>query len=400
MTEHWLSIIGIGEGGLPGLGQAALMALDQAEVLVGGERHLAMLPPDGRERLAWPSPFSALTGTLLQRKPRRVAILATGDPMWFGIGATLARHIPAAETCIIPAPSAFSLAAARLGWALAGCRTLSVHGRPLALLQSEIQPGARLLVLAHDGATPAKVADMLTARGYGASRLTVLERMGGEAENFVANTAVMWGSQTVDPFHTLAIECVAEPGAALLPASPGLPDDAYRHDGQLTKREVRAATLAALGPVPGALLWDVGAGSGSIGIEWMRAAADTRAVAIERSQTRAATIAENAEALGTPGLQVLSGRAPAILADLEPPDAIFIGGGLSSDTVRPCWAALKPGGRMAANAVTIEGEAVLFEAQRALGGTLTRIAVSRAEPVGPYQGWRPLMPVTQWSVRK
>lgn len=400
MTPPWLHIIGIGEDGLPGLGRAARAALDSAEVLVGGERHLDMLPPDGRERLAWPSPLSALIQTILSLKPRRVCVLATGDPMWFGIGVTLAKRVPPAEMSVIPAPSAFSLAAARLGWGLADCQTLTLHGRPLALLQSYIQPGARLLVLAHDGDTPSKAAEILTNRGYGASRLTVLERMGGERERRIANTAVMWGSQAVDPFHTLAVECVPEPGAALLPTAPGLPDEAYRHDGQLTKREVRAATLAALGPVPGALLWDVGAGSGSIGIEWMRAAPGARALAIERDPARAATIAENAAALGTPGLQVLSGKAPEILADVEPPNAVFIGGGLRSQLVLPCWDALKPGGRMVANAVTVEGEAMLFQAQQAMGGTLTRIAISRAEPVGPYQGWRPLMPVTQWSVRK
>lgn len=400
MSTPWLHIIGIGEDGMDGLGRAARTALDRSDVLVGGERHLAMIPPDGRERLAWPSPLSALIDTVLGLKPRPVAVLATGDPMWFGIGATLARRVPAAELSIHPAPSAFSLAAARMGWALADCRTLTLHGRPLALLQSHVQPGARLLVLAHDGETPAKAAELLTARGYGASRLTVLERMGGTRENRIASAAVMWGSKVVEPFHTLAIECVPEPDALLLPAIPGLPDDAYRHDGQLTKREVRAATLAALGPTPGALLWDVGAGSGSIGIEWMRAAPNARAIAVERDTSRVATIAENAEALGTPGLQILSGSAPEVLADLEPPDAVFIGGGLSADTLRPCWDALKPGGRLVANAVTVEGEAVLFEAQRALGGSLTRIAVSRAEPVGPFQGWRPLMPVTQWRARK
>ncbi len=400
MSTAWLHVIGIGEDGLDGIGRAARAALDQAEVLVGGERHLAMIPSDGRERLAWPSPLSALLETVLGLKPRRVAVLATGDPMWFGIGVTLARRVPVEELTIHPAPSAFSLAAARLGWALAECRTVTLHGRSFALLQSCIQPGARLLVLANGGETPAEVAELLTARGYGASRLTVLGRMGGAGENRISNTAVMWGSLTVDPFHTLAIECVPEPDAPLLPTVPGLPDDAYRHDGQLTKREVRAATLAALGPTPGALLWDVGAGSGSIGIEWMRAAANARAIAVERDAGRIAAIAENAEALGVPGLQILSGSAPGVLADLEPPDAVFIGGGLSADLVRPCWDALKPGGRLVANAVTVEGEAVLFEAQRAIGGTLTRIAISRAEPVGPFQGWRPLMPVTQWSARK
>ena len=400
MTQPWLHVIGIGEDGVDGLGLAARTALDEAEVLVGGERHLAMIPSDQRERFPWPSPLGSFLDTLTAMKPRRVAVLASGDPMWFGIGATLAKRVPASDMRIHPFPSAFSLAAARMGWPLAECQTVSVHGRPLSLIQSLIQPGARVIALTHDGNTPARVAESLVQRGFGASRLTVLEHMGGERENRVTGTAVMWGSKAVEPLHTLAIECIAEPGALLLPPVPGLPDEAFQHDGQLTKREVRASTIAALTPTPGALLWDVGAGSGSIGIEWMRGAANARAIAIERNPDRSAAIATNAETLGTPYLQVLTGQAPGILADLEPPDAIFIGGGLSADTVRPCWEAIRPGGRLVANAVTIEGEAVLFEAQRAIGGALTRIAISRAEPVGPFQGWRPLMPVTQWAVRK
>ncbi len=400
MTKPWLHIIGIGEDGMEGLSASAKAALNQADVLVGDERHLAMVPADCRERLAWPSPFSALIETIEALKPRHVAVLATGDPLWFGVGSTFAKHIPMAELCVYPALSAFALATARMGWPLAECEMLSLHGRPFPLLQSAIQPGARLLILAHDGETPAKVAAALCQRGYGQSRITVLELMAGPDEARIEGTAADWGSRTVEPFHTLAVECVANRDAALLPRTPGLPDDAFQHDGQITKREVRAATLAALAPTPGALLWDVGAGSGSVAIEWMRSAAHTRAIAVERQQSRIGNIESNAAALGVPGLQVVAGQAPEVLADLPAPDAVFIGGGLSAQTVDPCLRALKPGGRLVANAVTLQGEAVLFDAQERLGGALSRIAISRAEPVGPFLGWRPLMPVTQWSIRK
>ena len=403
MSQPWLHIIGFGENGLDSLNASAKAALRQAEILIGGARHLAMIPDDGqdsRQRLTWPSPFSALEATIISLKPKQVAVLATGDPLWFGVGEALAKHVPVGELCIYPALSAFSLAAARLGWPLAECETLTLHGRPFPLIHAAIQPDSHLLILAHDGQTPAKVAAALCQRGYSQSRLTVLERMGSAHEGRQEGTAESWGDAAVEPFHTLAVECIADPDAVLLPRLPGLPDEAFQHDGQLTKREVRAATLAALAPAPGALLWDVGAGSGSISIEWMRAAPRARALAIERDHSRIEMMAANAAALGVPGLQIIAGQAPAILADLPAPDAVFIGGGLSANTVRPCWNALKPGGRLVANAVTLEGENVLFEAQKELGGSLTRIAVSRAEPVGPYLGWRPLMPVTQWSVRK
>lgn len=400
MNQPWLHIVGIGENGLDSLNAAARAALDQAEVLIGGDRHLALIPDNGRQRLNWPSPFTTLLPTILALKPQRVAVLATGDPLWFGVGATLTKHVPMQEVRIHPALSAFSLAAARLGWPLAECETLTLHGRPFPLLHAAIQPASRLLILTHDGDTPAKVAAALCQRGYGQSRLTVLERMDGAHESRKDGIAAAWGDAAVEPFHTLAVECIADPDAALLPRLPGLPDEAFQHDGQLTKKEVRAATLAALTPTPGALLWDVGAGCGSVSIEWMRAAPRARALAIERNRERIGMIAANASALGVPGLQIIAGQAPAILAGLPAPDAVFIGGGLSAKTVGPCWNALKPGGRLVANAVTLEGENVLFEAQKELGGSLTRIAVSRAEPVGPFLGWRPLMPVTQWSVRK
>lgn len=397
----WLTIVGIGEDGLPGLGPAARAAVEAAELLIGGERHLAMVPPDGRERLAWPSPLSALVERIESFRGRRVCVLATGDPLCYGVGTTLARRIPLAELRILPAPSAFSLACARLGWSLPEVDSLTLHGRPLALLQAYLQPGARLLVLCDDGSTPAQAAALLTAAGWGPSRLTVLEHMGGERERRLEGRAEAWTQERVADFTTLAIECLSGPEAALLPRTPGLPDGAFRSDGQLTKREVRAATLAALAPVPGQLLWDVGAGSGSVAVEWMRCDPRNRAIAIEAKAERRAFVAENAEALGTPKLAIVAGRAPEALSGLEAPDAVFLGGGIDTAGVfEAAWAALKPGGRLVANVVTLEGEARLLALHAARGGELLRIGVSRAEPVGPFHGWRPLMTVTQWRLAK
>jgi len=397
-TKPWLSLVGIGEDGLAGLAPAARALVDDAELLVGGERHLAMLPEDGRERLAWPSPLSALLDEIEGRRGSRVCVLATGDPLWYGVGASLLQRIPRAEMAILPGRSAFTLAAARLGWPLAEVETLTLHGRPLALLQSFIQPGARLLALSEGAQTPAAVAALLTERGYGESLMTVLEHLDGAQERRVDGRAADWGANDLADLNTLAIDCVAGPDAKLLPRTPGLPDEAFRHDGQMTKREVRATTLAALAPVAGQLLWDVGAGCGSIAVEWLRAAPRSRALAIERKAERRAMIAENAESLGTPTLQIIAGEAPAALHGLEAPDAIFIGGGTSNDDlIAACWQALKPGGRLVANAVTLEGEQALLAWQKQQGGALTRIAISRAEPVGPFRGWRPAMPVTQYA---
>lgn len=392
----WLSVVGIGEDGLDGVSKAGRRLIDAADLLAGGERHLALIPDDGRDRLPWSSPFSAGLEELLRNRGRRVCILASGDPMSYGIGATLARRIPPAEMIVIPAPGAFDLACARMGWARADVETLTLHGRPLALLHAYLQPGARLLILSENGTTPAAVAGVLAARGYGGSRITVLERMGGPFERRCA-----WDEPDIAGLNTLAVECVADPGAPLLPRSPGLPDEAFHHDGQLTKREVRAATLAALAPVPGQLLWDVGAGCGSIAIEWMRHHPACRAIAIEPRRDRLALIAANAEGLGCPDLTIVEGKAPAALEGLPPPDAVFIGGGVSAPGVfETCWQALPHGGRLVANAVTIEGEQTLLSAYAKLGGSLTRIAISRAEPIGPFSGWRPLMPVTQLALLK
>ncbi len=397
----WLAIVGLGEDGPEGLGPAARALVDNAEVRVGGARHLAMVPEDGRARLTWTSPLELLIEEIARRRGQRLCVLATGDPMAYGIGVTLARRIPKEEITILPGLSAFSLAAARLGWSLAEVDQLTLHGRPLELLHPFVQPGARLLILSEDGRTPDRVAGLLRERGYGESKLTVLEHMAGPKEQVVEGIAADWGARETADLNTLAIDCVAGPEAPLLPRTPGLPDEVFRNDGQLTKREVRAATLAALAPVAGQRLWDVGAGCGSIAIEWMRAAPGAQAIAVERNAGRVALIAANAAALGAPKLEIVTGEAPAALADLAPPEAVFIGGGATTEGIfEACWRALAPGGRLVANAVTLEGEQALVSWRGQAGGALTRLAVSRAEPVGPFTGWRPLMPVTQLAVVK
>ena len=400
----WLTIVGIGEDGLDGLGASARVAVDAAETLVGGARHLAMIPVDGRERLEWPRPFSTLAGELRARAGRRVCVLATGDPFCYGVGTPLARQFSPDEMRIHPAPSAFSLACARLGWSLPDVDTLTLHGRPPATFRAAIQPGARVLVLSHDATTPAAIAEMLRDAGYGESRVVVLEHLAGANERVRETTARAFAFADVRDLNTVAVECAAAPAPnkPLLARTPGLPDDAFEHDGQLTKRAIRAAALAALAPFPGHLLWDVGAGCGSVGIEWMRATRGARAIAVELSVRRIGLIERNAGRLGTPGLRIVEGEAPEALADLDgPPNAIFVGGGLSAPTLLPaCWDALSSGGRLVAHAVSLEGERVLFDAHAEFGGELTRIAVSHAEPLGRFRAFRPAYPVTELAARK
>ncbi len=397
----WLSVIGIGEDGLAGLSAAARALIDAALLLVGGERHLALVPDAEAERLAWRQPLADTVAEILRRRGSPVVVLASGDPLCYGVAATLARHVAAAEMAVLPQPSAFSLAAARLLWPLEDCVSLSLHGRPVEALRLHLVPGARILALTTDGDAPVQLAKLLSDAGWGPSAMTVFAHMGGERERRIDATAETWPLGRIAALNTLAIECRPGPTARPLSRLPGLPDDAFEHDGQITKRETRAATLAVLAPLPGELLWDVGAGCGSVAIEWLRAGRSSRAIAVERDAMRCAIIARNAAALGVPGLRVVHGQAPAALAELPAPDAVFLGGGVGEARLwEALWSALKPGGRLVANAVTLEGEAQLLRWQAQAGGELVRIAVSRVEPVGSRRGWRPLRPVTQLALAK
>jgi precorrin-6Y C5,15-methyltransferase (decarboxylating) len=395
-------IVGIGADGWAGLAPASRAEIERAEVLLGSARQLALVPESvPAERVAWPSPLSeALPRVIDEHAGRAVVVLASGDPMLSGIGTTLTRLLGADRVRVLPAPSSVSLACARLGWAVEDVPVVTVVGRPLELLLPHLAPGRRLLVLGSDGGTPAAVAELLTAHGYGPSRLTVLGDLGGPTERVMTGTAATWG-EPVPPLVVTAIECLIERGTTPLPTTPGLPDGAYESDGQLTKSEVRAVTLARLAALPGQLLWDVGAGAGSIGIEWMRAHPTCRAIAVEAAAERAERIARNAGRLGVPYLRVVHGRAPEVLDRLPEPDAVFVGGGVTTPgLLEACWAALPVGGRLVANAVTVESEAVLGAWHAKVGGEMVRIAVQRAEPVGSFTGWRPALPVTIWSTVK
>lgn len=411
MSGPWLTIIGIGDNGLQSLTPPALALLKTAKTLIAPQRvldslDLAALDLETCEIVPWTMGVKPTLALLDARRGTPVTMLATGDPMFFGIGATMRRSIAADEMLVIPSPSGFSLAAAHVGWALQDVACISLHGRAVAGLQPHILPGNRILSLTSTGRTVHEAADQLVARGYGESALTVLEHLGGRDERVETLKAQEVGGFDADKprfadFNMLAIHCVAGDEAAIHAPVPGLPDDAFVHDGQLTKQEVRAVTLAALQPCPHALLWDVGAGCGSVAIEWIRAARGARAIAVEPKDTRRTMMAQNATTLGAPGLEIVDGTAPDALSGLEAPDAVFVGGGLTADGVfDACWQVLKPGGRLVANAVTVESETRLVQLQAGHGGTMSRLAVSRAEPVGRFQGWKPLMPVTQWRVQK
>uniref|UniRef100_UPI003B51DCF1 precorrin-6y C5,15-methyltransferase (decarboxylating) subunit CbiE n=1 Tax=Roseovarius indicus TaxID=540747 RepID=UPI003B51DCF1 len=399
MAEPWLHIVGIGEDGMDGLLPATRAVVEAAEVIVGGDRHHKLSEAVTAERVAWPSPFDALIDLLMSFKGRRVVVLATGDPLWFSVGARIGRAIHPSEITYHPQVSAFQLASARMGWSVADVETLTVHGRPVEQMIAFIQPQARLLILTTGAETPAKIAAFLTERGFGKSKMTVLAAMGGQDEARFDGVAESWAHE-VPAFNTLAVDCVAAPDAALLPRVPGLADELFEHDGTMTKQEVRSVTLSKLMPMRGALLWDIGTGCGSVAVEWMRGARYARAVGIEPRADRRAMAAANALALGVPKLELIDGYVPEALEGLEAPDAVFIGGGLSREVFEAAWAALRPLGRLVCNAVTLESEAVLLELHKEFGGELVKISVARAEPVGRLTGWRPLMPVTQWSLIK
>jgi precorrin-6Y C5,15-methyltransferase (decarboxylating) len=397
----WLTLVGIGEDGLCGLGDRARAAVLEARTLVGGRRHLDLVPDNGQERITWPSPLSRAFEMIVARRGTPLCVLASGDPMWFGIGASLSRFLSTDDYVVHPAPSSFSLAAARVGWPLQNTATLTAHGRPLEALHPHIHPGARLLVLSENGRTPAAIAKLLTERGFASSRLCVLEHLGGPKERRVDGTARDWSSGPIADLNTVAVHCVPDPEAVRLSGLAGLPDQAYLNDGQLTKRDVRAVTLAHLAPSPGELLWDVGAGCGAIGIEWMRCHPACQAIAVEADEKRCGLIAENKRQLGVPDLRILQGRAPQALEGLEPPQAVFIGGGLTDRGVlERCWSALPSGGRLVANAVTLQGEAILAEWRQRTSGELTRVSVAHAGPLGRFDAWRAAMPVTILSATK
>jgi precorrin-6B C5,15-methyltransferase / cobalt-precorrin-6B C5,C15-methyltransferase len=398
VLSQLVTVAGIGADGWRGLSPDSRDALRRAAVIVGGPRQLALLPGDvpGR-RVLLPSPLlPGLAELIAAHSGPGLLVLASGDPMFYGIGTTLIRLLGPARVRVLPHPSSASLAAARLGWPLDDVDVVSLVGRPRELLHPLLQPGRRVLALTAETSAAADIRAVLDARGFGASPVTLLADLGGPDE-----VIALAGGDPHSRLAIIAIECRLDPGATPLPRVPGLPDDAFEHDGQLTKRELRAFALAALAPVPGQLLWDVGAGSGSIGIEWMRVHPASRAVAVEPRAGRRERITRNACALGVPGLTVVAGAAPAALAGLPAPDAVFIGGGVTvPGVVSACLDALGPGGRLVANAVTIEGQAVLADWRQRAGGTLTRIGVEHAGELGSFTAWRPALAVVQWSVRK
>jgi precorrin-6Y C5,15-methyltransferase (decarboxylating) len=400
-AQPWLSIIGLGEDGLEGLTPAARRRLAQACLVVGGKRHLALAGDFPGERLWWPSPPEAACPDILARRGLPVCVLASGDPFFYGIGSLLTQHVAAEEMLCLPAPSAFSLVASRLGWAQQDCALLTLHGRPLERIIPQLQPGVRILALSWDGTTPARLAALLNARGMGRSTLTVLENIGGPRERIRQSLADGFALADIDPLNTIALEVVADVHARVIPRTGGLPDDWFEHDGQITRWEMRTVTLAALAPRRGEVLWDIGAGSGSVSIEWMLADPANRAIAIERDPARAARIERNALSLGVPDLQIVEGAAPDVLHGLPRPDAIFVGGGATNDGVLDAaWSALAARGRLVVNAVTIETQAELTRRFTALGGELRSFNFARADKIGGFHGWRAAMPVVQWTIIK
>ena len=397
MTERWLTIIGLGEDAA--LSSTARAIIDGATTIFGGARHLALIGPTQAAQRPWPSPFSLGVAQVIERRGAPTVVLASGDPFFFGVGATLAEQIAPEEIFCLPAPSTFALVAARLAWSQQDCALLSLHGRAFERVTPHLQPGRRIIALSWDETTPARLAAHLAARGFARSLVHVLENLGGPRERIRSALAAEFALQDISPLNAVAVELLADPDARVIPLTPGLPDEWFEHDGQLTKRDVRAITLAALAPRKGERLWDIGAGAGSIAIEWMLADPANHAVAIERDETRAARIARNAAKLGVPDLEIVRGAAPAALGGLARPDAVFIGGG-GRDTLDFAWAALPRGGRIVVNAVTIETQALLFDAFAAHGGDLVQVQIARARAVGRFHGLDPAMGVLQWRGRK
>ncbi len=389
MAEPWLSIIGLGEDGLAGLTSASRAALAAAEFIFGGARHLERAGVQGR---VWAVPFDL--APVLALRGRNVAVLASGDPFWHGVGGTLSAHLAPAEWRAFPAPSTFSLVAARLGWRLEEVICLGLHAAPLARLRPVLARGQRLICLVRDGAAVAELAFYLAAQGFGASTLWGMEALGGPREKVWKVRADRFAAGTIAAPVAVAIEAV---GVGMARAS-GLPDEMFEHDGQITKRAVRAMTLSALAPRPGEVLWDIGSGSGSVAIEFLLAATGSVAHALEADPVRAARARGNAENFGLGHRYLVTeARVPEGLADLPPPDVVFIGGGASEAVLAAVWPVLPQGGRLVVNGVTLETEALLIRWQGDKGGALLRIELAEAGPLGSRRGWQPLRPVVQWS---
>lgn len=395
----WLHIIGIGEDGPDGLTASVRKCIAGADYIIGGKRHHALIGDCKAQRINWPSPFDALLSELQALRGKNVVVLATGDPLWFSVGNRIMHNFDMAEVVFHPHTSAFQLAASKLGWAMQDVMCLSVHGRPTERIKPHVQNGQKLLLLTSNGKAVSEIAALLTELGFGPSKLTALANLGGVDDLRFDGVAQSWAHKVPD-LNTVAVECIALPNTQVLPVGYGLPDDAFQHDGTMTKQDVRAVTLAKLMPMPNALMWDVGCGCGSVAVEWMRAARGARAIGIEARADRRAMAAANAQNLGGFDLQLIAGSAPDALDGLEAPDAIFIGGGLSAGVFDLCYAALKPMGRLVCNVVTLGSEQVLMEKYGQHGGNLTRLQFSHATPIGGKMGWKPAMPVTQYSLVK
>jgi precorrin-6B C5,15-methyltransferase / cobalt-precorrin-6B C5,C15-methyltransferase len=397
----WLTIVGMGEDGYENLSTSAQQALISAEHIVGSSRLLSFLPTLTAKLHEWPQPFSAVVAQINPLRGQKTVILATGDPMNYGVARKLMEFLPFAEMTVVPHLPAFTLAAARMGWSLPDCDCFTIHGRPAANLEAFIQPHARLLVLTQDAGSIAECARRLVARGFERSVLTVLENMGGRRESITSCTAHAVLARNWSDLNTVAIHCIPSAHAKIWSRVAGLPDEVFQHDGKITKPEVRAATIAALAPAPDQLLWDIGAGSGSVAIEWMRSTRGCEAFAIEQDEEQCGFIMANADALGTPRLKIAKGVAPDILIGLPQPDAVFIGGGLSDeDLFETAWQKLRSGGNLVANVVTLEGQGRLFDLQKSHGGELVSMDVAVLTQVGDMRALRPRMSVLQWRVRK
>ncbi len=401
MSTSWLALIGLGEDGRAGLSPAANEALTQAALVVGGARHLDLAGPLMCETLSWPSPMEQAYPQILARRGEKVVVLATGDPFFYGVGSVLAKSVQPHEMICFPGPSAFALVAARLGWAEQDCALVTLHGRPLEKIIPHLFDGAKIIALSWDGTTPEKLSRLLTHRGFGASRLTICEHVGGPQEHVRATLARDFAFDDVAALNTIALELVAEKGARILPRASGLPDDFFEHDNQITKAEIRALALSALAPLPGELLWDIGAGSGSVAIEFMLADEKNRAIAIERDSARAERIGRNALSLGTPDLRVVEGEAPGALAGLPPPQKIFLGGGVSAPgMIEAALERLLPDGTLVAHSVTLETQGMLIARHAELGGRLLQSQIGRFEKIGGFSAFRPAFPIVQWTYKK